>query len=412
MPLANLFLSRVRQSEDDVHDQIGSNASTPPGAATPRPDLHTDKRLPQLIGSYFGQVSEPISQTSFNCPSLLHHSENFFPSMSKSAATISMVSQASILATESSAPRSAINAPNKMKSATSISKLHLSSDPTHLPSKKMYSTFDLHAFPTPPPSKPTSSSSSMHRKSETEGTMDRIVEQVVPAFTAIDAGFKKQVRPAHSTHDTFRKFSDSTQFLTPTCVSAQFSPIKHFRDSMTETPGSFSTPLTREVSAQSLLSQQFARQKLTRDQQSTPPRTPRSSSYDRRPTLSHLTAPSTPSSTATKSSKDPTVGPIIGKLNVEVAEGRGLRPSVDPYVVVQYQWAENISSGPTQAPKASNGLPRSNGAAEAIPMRRTDSESRGRAIPMSSRQSSHSGRDARQSGEQMSDPVWDHRAIL
>lgn len=410
MPLANLFLTRVRQSEDDIHDQIGSNASTPPGAATPRPDLHTDKRLPQLIGSYFGQVSEPISQISFNRPSLLHPSGNFFLSTAKSPVTASTVSQTSTVAIGSSAPPSAINVPNKMNIVTSPSKIHLTSN-LHIRSN-MCSTFDLHSFPTPPPSKPTSSSSSMHRKSETEGAIDRIVEQVAPAFTAIDAGLRKKARPAHSTHGTFRKYSDSTQYLTPTCVSATFLPIKHFRDSMTETPGSFSAPLTREGSTQSLLSQQFAKQKLTQDQQSTPPRTPRSSSYDRRPTPSHLTAPSTPSSTATKSSKDPTVGPIIGKLNIEVAEGRGLRPSVDPYVVVQYQWAENISSGPTQEPKASNGLPRSNGAAEAIPMRRTDSESRGRAIPMSSRQSSHSGRDARQSGEQMSDPVWDHRAIL
>jgi len=46
--------------EDEGHDQIGSGASTPPfasGTATPRPDLHNDKRVPALPNhNYFVQV--------------------------------------------------------------------------------------------------------------------------------------------------------------------------------------------------------------------------------------------------------------------------------------------------------------------------------------------------------------------
>lgn len=46
--------------DDEGHDQIGSGASTPPGGtATPRPDLHNDKRVPALPNhNYFVQVRD------------------------------------------------------------------------------------------------------------------------------------------------------------------------------------------------------------------------------------------------------------------------------------------------------------------------------------------------------------------
>jgi hypothetical protein len=57
--------------EDESHDQIGSGASTPPGngAATPRPDLHNDKRVPALPNhNYFVQVREFLSILPPACP--------------------------------------------------------------------------------------------------------------------------------------------------------------------------------------------------------------------------------------------------------------------------------------------------------------------------------------------------------
>jgi hypothetical protein len=65
MTAADSLLSRSRAPvEDDSHDGIGSGASTPPGGitsgtATPRPDLHNDKRVPALPNhNYFVQVRD------------------------------------------------------------------------------------------------------------------------------------------------------------------------------------------------------------------------------------------------------------------------------------------------------------------------------------------------------------------
>src|ERR1700761_3685761 len=54
MPVANISVSQNRVA-DDENDHIDSTSSTPPGAVTPRPDL-TDKRLPGIVHSCFGQV--------------------------------------------------------------------------------------------------------------------------------------------------------------------------------------------------------------------------------------------------------------------------------------------------------------------------------------------------------------------
>ncbi|XPS73511.1 Non-specific serine/threonine protein kinase [Ascochyta lentis] len=53
---------RAATHDDDGHDQIGSTSSTPPGASTPRPDP-TDKRLPGILHSYFGQNQATPPQT-------------------------------------------------------------------------------------------------------------------------------------------------------------------------------------------------------------------------------------------------------------------------------------------------------------------------------------------------------------
>ena len=99
-----------------------------------------------------------------------------------------------------------------------------------------------------------------------------------------------------------------------------------------------------------------------------------------------------------------------GKLVVTISEGRHLRPSVDPYVVCQFQWAEYISDGPRHD-EAKKGHP------GPMQMKRTESEmGRPMAIPMKSRQSSNSGHssDARESSslDEVTDPSWEHEAIL
>jgi len=106
------------------------------------------------------------------------------------------------------------------------------------------------------------------------------------------------------------------------------------------------------------------------------------------------------------------VGAPKGKLSVSISEGRGLRPSIDPYVVCQFQWAEYISDGPRN--DASKKDKRNAGP---LHIRRADGDlGKPMAIPMRSRQSSNNGTssDPRENGN-MSDvtnPKWEHEAIL
>ncbi|KAF2398512.1 Pkinase-domain-containing protein, partial [Trichodelitschia bisporula] len=129
--------------------------------------------------------------------------------------------------------------------------------------------------------------------------------------------------------------------------------------------------------------------------QSTPPLTPRTRSREGKPAtpLSRSTVPPT------------TVGPVIGKLTVEIDRGRGLRPSCDPYVVCKFQSSEYISEGPKDGTKRRE---------EGMQIRRMDTE-RGKpqAIPMRSRQSSNTGRDvSAMHDEYITNPQWEHKAVF
>jgi len=147
--------------------------------------------------------------------------------------------------------------------------------------------------------------------------------------------------------------------------------------------------------------------------QATPPQTPRTHSQESKPLPSNLSRTSNASDQSKESTKSTKAAPVVapkGKLAVTISEGRGLRPSVDPYVVCQFQWAEYISDGPRhdEAKK---------GRHAPMQMRRTESEmGRPMAIPMKSRQSSNSGHssDARETAslDEVTSPKWEHDALL
>ena len=50
------------RSDEEAHDHIGSISTTPSGVATPNPNP-TDKRLPGIVHSYFGQVCARFFET-------------------------------------------------------------------------------------------------------------------------------------------------------------------------------------------------------------------------------------------------------------------------------------------------------------------------------------------------------------
>lgn len=142
--------------------------------------------------------------------------------------------------------------------------------------------------------------------------------------------------------------------------------------------------------------------------QATPPQTPRTRSQETKPQPSNLSRTSNASDQSKESKTAPVVAPK-GKLAVTISEGRGLVPSVDPYVVCQFQWAEYISDGPRHDDSKKGRPP--------MQMKRTESQmNHPMAIPMKSRQSSNSGHssDPRDNGslEEVTAPKWEHEAIF
>lgn len=102
---------------------------------------------------------------------------------------------------------------------------------------------------------------------------------------------------------------------------------------------------------------------------------------------------------------------------MRIAEGRNLKPSFDPYVVCVFEWNEYISKGPKHDKMEIDGDDNNKGPVatlQSMPIRRTDSDmGKPMAIPMRSRQSSTNGvgEDIR-SLSKVTDPQWDHEAVL
>jgi protein-serine/threonine kinase len=138
--------------------------------------------------------------------------------------------------------------------------------------------------------------------------------------------------------------------------------------------------------------------------QNTPPQTPRTRSQED----NNGSGMSTPSRETSKQipTEGTTVGPVLGKLTVIISEGRGLRPSLDPYVVCEFQLSQDISESPVggqnDGPSAPNISVKPSSGDRRRPM----------AIPMKSRQSSSSGRDNNKQQSEITNPRWNHKAVL
>jgi serine/threonine protein kinase SCH9 len=260
-------------------------------------------------------------------------------------------------------------------------------------------------YPTPPPS----SQSSIHRPSrgesgvsgekrtrsiqdgpkELESASERLRRHTFTAASPLsNVTVASTVTASHLSNPAAELSSSSTSSPLITQPSASRRPSVSL-------PNKESSGLTQGVSSppqsQSTPSQ-------------TPPQTPRNRSQEGK-----RTGTATPSKSGGPNGA--TIGPVLGKLSVEISEGKGLRSSLDPYVVCQFQCAEYISEGPKNA-EAENGPGLGRGPA-GIAIKRTPSD-RGQpqAIPMRSRQSSRTGRDMVGSFHETTDPKWEHKAVL
>jgi len=160
--------------------------------------------------------------------------------------------------------------------------------------------------------------------------------------------------------------------------------------------------------------------------QNTPPQTPRTGSYatkSRDEDNLRAKAAKTSRSSSNGSHSKATIGQLKGQLEVSIEEARGLRPSVDPYVVCIFQLNEVISGGPKEDEMdtgAENGHADEENLARSVAMKRIGSGSgTPMAIPgLRSRQTSQTNiaglrRGSKQDASRMTtDPVWRHTATF
>lgn len=394
---------------DDETDHIGSGASTPPGgAATPRPDF-ADKRLPGIVNTYFAQVCDSLR---------LPKSSNNSPA---SPSKLSVDASAEDVGRKGPGPHTAH--PNGLPTAPSSpvpSSFSSVEGPPLLPHEQPHDQpehppSDMQAiYPTPP----LSSSSSMH-KPERDGEVKvaerapRLQYQRKTSIPALPSKLRRNTLASTVLQNIVTAPQVSAHISNPAAPSepqsAPSSPSVARRSSSRRSSEKEKRVLTQGV----------------RLSQNTPPQTPRALSQDNKSddgaTSGTMQVPTEDKSSRSSSgtSDRPPVGRTRGQLQVEVLEGRGLRPSTAPYVVCIYQLNEDISEGANDEmdTRQDSGPEKEEDLAKGVAMRRLGSDQgRPMAIPgRPSRQTSQTDiAKLRQSAanRQTTDPVWKHNAVL
>lgn len=410
MASADLLRPYSKAHDDDAHDQIGSGASTPPGAATPRPDF-VDKRLPGIINSYFGQVRDSLRLSSKSTSDSANN-----PAPSSTAAE----KEQTVGGTKSPQPPNMAATPEKDGDSDPLSRVSATSG-AHEGSPPPLSYERAHppssspsGYPTPPLS---NSSSFLATHSNSVGVMG-----YERAPHSRKRSWHQRSKSRTSPPPSLRRHTLSnatTTIVVKPLVSAHISNPT----STSEKPTVARHSLSRHAT------QQSQGRELTEDalrHQNTPPQTPRSGSYshDHKRGEDLASTRSVPKSSRSSSggSQRATIGQQKGQLEICIEEGRGLRPSVEPYVVCIFQQNEVISGGPKEDEMDT----RDNGAGEenlakGVAMKRLGS---GQGTPISipglkSRQTSQTniaalrrGSERAAASQETTDPQWQHTALF
>ena len=391
-----------RSGADSPDHTIGSGIQS--GVATPRPDP-TDKRLPGILHSYFGQVgAQSLASVSKNCSPVR--------------------------------PRSHLNLANHMAS-TSIAMGGLPTAPASpneestMPNDQSKISYEhstsRHTLPTPP----TSSTSSSTRKGSRDGTdvnaskpNERGSLSRRPSLARVESG--TFIMPLRT-----RRCTSSSNV--PADITTKSSVYASHISNPTTCRSSPSSPSqdALEFSALSSLTSNLEFSKLTDGAASpplknTPPLTPRALSNDGpEPAKNNEFSQSThrESKHTQEKSNDraaprpaPPIGPPKGKLFVKVSSAKGLKPSYAPYAVCAFEWIESIAHEPKQDEDDADTGSRTRESEGGVPIKRAGSDmGRSVAIPMKSRQSSTTSLSDQKNfrnGRQVTEPRWDHEAVL
>ena len=424
--------SSSARHEEDPHDHIGSNSPTPSGIETPHPDL-SDKRLPGLIGSYFGQVGSSPSSSHVSQDASVHETHNLDNDMAKS--------QSGRMG-EPERSRS-----SSRSSGSIVMVKHGILDgrtppwpPDALPSKSVgLDLLETEVSKLPPtPLSPTSSI--LQRDSQSAENGKSLASSGISSVTQALKNLVMSGGPLG--HKARRHQSLPVSSLTTNPVlaahisnpsTAPQPPTQ--KSSPSHTPASTQSPDKLPISKSFRESNRLTSDAATESHvKTTPPHTPRALSHEgghpeKKSPLSNASA-NLSQEWSNDEIEKPTDGskadgiPVNspkGKLAVKIDRARKLKPSYDPYVVCVFEWNEYISNGPKydamdvdedgEGPKKGRKEQLSS-----VPIRRTDSDmGKPMSIPMKSRQGSNNGNaddHDQQQGATVTDPQWAHEAML
>jgi hypothetical protein len=343
--------------EEDPHDHIGSNSPTPSGVETPHPDL-SDKRLPGLIGSYFGQVGSSPSSSHISQDASVHESPNLDNDIAKSQT--------------GRTPEPERSRGSSRSSGSIVMVKHDRHDPRtppwppdELPSSLIGQDLSETEASKLPPTPLSPTSSILQKESESADNGKSLAKSGISSVTQALKNLVMSGGPLG--HKARRPQSLPVSSLTTNPVlAAHISNPSSDSQSPTQKSSRSPTPASTESSDKLPISKSFRESsRLTSDAaaesrvKTTPPHTPRALSHDgghpeKKSPLSNASAKLSQEWSNNENEK-PTYGSKVdvlpvnspkGKLAVKIDKARKLKPSYDPYVVCVFEWNEYISNGP------------------------------------------------------------------
>ncbi|KAF7913027.1 uncharacterized protein EAF01_002048 [Botrytis porri] len=417
----NVTLANLTNNRDDDGDHIDSDTPRS-GVATPQPDP-SDKRTPGILHSFYGQVG--LGSSSRQNPT-------------KHISHIAQDPNTSDLESYYTSPRQRFEAGDTLLKVTpsSLNEFRIDygveKENSLLPPHELLGSSQISKQQYPYPTPPVSHPSSLHKVKLSDASFEDIGNNVQKTAAPTDRDCISESIPSHA-----RRASSMTplsNIVTPSNVHAA-----HFSNpSDTPSEHKLSTPPLSRLNSEFHKSPSYDRlKKLTCDGLKSIPSTPTRALSNQTSKSDHSVMSTnsehvpqngrsgTSERPATTSRTDSSLGgavvPPKGKLTVKINEARGLRKSVDPYVVAVFQRNELVSKGPqSEEDDEDDGNSHSPGGIPigGIPITRTGSDSgRSMAIPMKSRQSSNTSlseyRDFKNKGRKMfTHPKWDAEAVF
>jgi hypothetical protein len=445
--LTMTWANDLRSREDNENND--SDRDTPSGVATPQPDP-SDKRLPGIMHSYFGQVgagsSTRPSSIPLESPALSdvenaasrhvgeeRKDEEKAKEQEEKAVAVAEAAGVNVKGDTVQSPVTRDSSHEPLSDCCDRE----SSDPTEQTDLSVapgISLSKLHPYPTPPVSQPPSlhklklgdassedddeASPDQAPSSPSEGLIrslsaqqEKNISELIPSGVrrpSVMNPLSSVVTPSnvHAAHfsnpsDCCKVNPASNAPSHPSDIhdSPSYDRLKKLTDDASRQKSIPATP-TRALSNQTVKSDASGGSDPANAQ-------PAKTTLEVTPPQSISTGASGPPAPAPK-----------GKLIVKIAEARGLRRSRDPYVVAVFQRNELVSKGPIPQEGDDTDDVTSSPMMGGIPITRSGSDSgRPMAIPMKSRQSSNTSlseyRDFKVKGRKsMTNPKWDTEAAL